>query len=172
MSTKLTVFPIIRPSRNIRQFQRHFSWSHTSWFFLDNKMVGIGPIIVSEIYAVRRKNASSCYLTWSSCAGREFSHDFTTANYNETCSGHVGAVLNDSCGSWTLSLSKTFFWFNRFAWLLTMRVKTLRNVHFCSKYLVQTFMTLIWYFIFAWIPIVAFICIKECVVAIIGLHVQ
>ena len=136
------------------------------------QVVGIGPIIVSEIYAVRRKNASSLYLTWSSCAGREFSHDFTTANYNETCSGHVGAVLNDSCGCWTLSLSKTFFWFNRFTWLLTMRVKTLRNVHFCSKYLVQTFMTLIWYFIFAWIPVVAFICIKECVVAIIGLHVQ
>lgn len=42
-----------------------------------------------------------------------------------------------------------------------MRVKTLRNVHFCSKYLVQTFMTLIWYFIFAWIRIVAFICIKR-----------
>ena len=27
------------------------------------QVVGIGPIIVSEIYAVRRKNASSCYLT-------------------------------------------------------------------------------------------------------------
>ena len=33
-------------------------------------------------------------------------------------------------------------------------------------------MTLIWYFSFAWIPIVAFIRIKECVVAIIGLNVQ
>ena len=44
-----------------------------------------------------------------------------------------------------------------------MRVKTLRNVHFSSKYLAQTFLTLIWYFIFAWFPIVVFICIKGCV---------
>ena len=43
---------------------------------------------------------------------------------------------------------------------------------FLLKMFSTDIMTLIWYFIFAWIPIVAFIRIKECVVAIIGLHVQ